>query len=257
MKHPRTIAVIAVALASLVASATVVLAQAPRTGQALKLALPEPGKKAPSGVTEYVGTKGAKKASLALVVHRNGAAVGFLCDGTRTWKWFTGRVTNGEVALTGAGGARLTGTVTPSRARLRVAGVPRGNGAYVLPKAIRGVGLFRIVRNLEDKPVEVGWISTNGAKLVGAASKDGELVGTTHTSSQDPNAVGEVNPNAGGPPVPATFLGGLRCGVIVIKITRAQSDILAGNGSANGTKNDLIGRFKDLDCGGEGFAFPQ
>jgi hypothetical protein len=64
----------------------------------------------------------------------------------------------------------------------------------------------------------------------------------------------------GSDPVPTTLLGGVRCGVIVIKITKIKGSVLNGtanpSNSANGI-NALVDRFNQLDCLGEGFAFPQ
>jgi hypothetical protein len=80
-------------------------------------------------------------------------------------------------------------------------------------------------------------------------------VGTTNTSAHDPSDAGEAND--GSNPVPATFLGGLRCGALVIKITREQGAILNGTGGSSQVVKDHINRFKDLNCAGEGYAFPQ
>jgi hypothetical protein len=178
MRRHRWIAcLMVVALAALGATATVAMAKTPKTGKQLRLALPQPGKKALSGVTQYVGLDKAKKVSLALVVHRNGAAVAFLCDGTGTWKWFTGTAKRGKVRLTGPSGAKLTGTFTKSRASVRVSGVADGNataaaasGPFELRKAATGAGLSRLVLELNGDPLEVGWIATNDSRIVGAGT---------------------------------------------------------------------------------------
>jgi hypothetical protein len=233
-------------------------AGSPRTGAELKAALPRPDARPLAGTTEFVGLDGPGRVALAVVVHRNGPAVAFLCDGTGTWQWFVGRVRDGRLSLRSANGARLTGRVRTRRIAVRVRGVATAaavNGLFSLQRARRGAGLRRLVRELNGKDVELGWITANNGRIVGAGATDGTLVATTNTRAADTTENGEANPAGSTDAVPFAFLGGVRCGVIVIKIARTQGQLLAtGQGAAE--IKALKQRFGDLNCQDEGFAIP-
>jgi hypothetical protein len=249
----RSVWISALVAGALACGATTAAAAPPRTGEALKQALPAPGAPALAGTTQYVGSAPSGRIELALVVAETGAAVAFLCDGTGAWRWYTGTAHHGRISLRSKTGTRLTGKIRGGR----IHSVRTGGRTFALKRAARGSGLTRLVRPLGGVDVELGWISTNGVRIVGAGTGAGKLVATTDATASDPGETGDAVPAPGGDPVPFAFLGGIRCAATVLKIARQQGAIFNGTpGSSQAALDAQKQRFRDLNCGDEGFAIP-
>ena len=156
-----------VGLAVVAASACtgVAVASAQVDGNRLRERLPEPGRSVPAATHHFAGLERAGTHAIAVVVHRNGSALAFVCDGKRAWRWLTGRVQRGRLVLRGERGARLTGTVGGSRlsGTLRLAGKAR---RFSLPRSPRRLGL----RRLEEGRFEAAWIATRAGQIRGVGT---------------------------------------------------------------------------------------
>jgi hypothetical protein len=251
----------AILVAGLLAGAAVGVAQTPRTGAALKAALPAPDKEDLTRVQEFVGLNSAGGVALAVAVHRNGSVVAFVCDGQSTWGWFTGKVgPRGRLDLKGKRGRRLVGRIRGRRVRARVVGASSTSAraaqadlSFTLKRAVDGAGLRRLVAN----QVEVGWITTNEGKLLGVGAKGPTIVATTNTTSSSTGEAGEANPGPGASDPQATGLfNKIRCGAIVLKFSKVSATNLGGGGTAETQQQqtDLQNRFGQHNCFNEGFA---
>jgi hypothetical protein len=181
---------------------------------------------------------------LAVVVHRNGTALAFVCDGKTFWRWLTGQVRGGRLTLRGAQGARLTGRVGRTRLTgvLRLAGKAR---RISLERSSRRAGL----RRLTDGRFEGAWILTNAGLIRGV----GTIAKTTVISSSADGTApteDEGTTAAGGEEVEPRLLTKARCTVILLKSVPLRV------AEQNGTLTDqqkvelatLRDKFADLHC---------
>lgn len=263
----RSLTYLTLALAmTLVVTATVAFAATPKTGKALRAALPEPdAKKDLTGTREFVGLNRAGKVALAVVVHRSGAAVAFLCDGQNTWRVFVGKVKRNRLNLKGPRGARLVGRIRGTRLTARVTG--RGLSAqaaqadigFALKRAVEGAGLRRLVTMFDGASVEALWVTTNNGVIKGAGFKPNATtpVGSTNTTSSNTSEQGEANPGpeTGSDPQATGLITKLRCASIVLKFSKVSADVINGTGSGTlQQQQQLQDRFGALGCFDQGFA---
>ncbi|HYF25449.1 MAG TPA: hypothetical protein VD931_06895 [Baekduia sp.] len=250
--HRITIAA-TLGLAGLGAGLTPAVAATPTTGAQLRAALPDPDDKDLAGATEFVGNAGPT--ALAVVVHRSGAAIAFLCDGRKTWTRFAGKVRNGRLDLQGTKGARLTSSAGGTAITVTVR--RRGTTAktFKLRKAAQGAGLRRLVVS----GLEAEWVTTNSGLVKGVATKAGTARLATNSSAATTDQGGDVtDPGTGGnvgsgDVTTRGFINRIRCGVIVLKHARAQGAALAGTGSLTAPQ-EFQQQFGENNCFDEGFA---
>ncbi len=248
-----------IVVAGPLAGAAVGVAQTPRTGVALKAALPAPDEDDLAGVQEFVGLN-SDGVGLAVAVHRNGSVVAFMCDGRSTWGWFTGKVgPRGRLDLKGKRGRRLVGRIRGRRVTAAIVGgrspsalEAQADLSFTLKRAADGAGLRRLV----DDQVEVGWITTNEGRILGVGANGTTIVATTDTSSSSTGEEGEANPGPGASDAQATgLINKIRCGAIVLKISRVNdTNIDGGTQATQAQQADLENRFGQHKCENEGFS---
>jgi hypothetical protein len=216
----------------------------PRGGGELRRALPAPGESSLKGTREYAALVRGTRRAVAVVVHRNGSAVAFVCDGKTFWRWLTGRVRRGRLTLRGANGARLTGTV--SRARLR--GVLRlaGNGRrIVLARSLRRAGL----RRLTEGRFEGAWILTNAGVIRGVGTVGRTTVISSSADGTAPTE-DEGTTATGGGEVEPRLLTKARCTIILLKSVPLR--VAEQNGTLTPDQKiqleTLRDKFADLHC---------
>jgi hypothetical protein len=234
----------AAALLAATTCAGAALAAAPGDGGALRERLPGPGASPATGTRHFAGFERSGTYAIAVVVHRNGIALAFVCDGKRTWRWLSGRVRRGRLALRGPRGARLTASVRRSRVAgtLRLAGKAR---RFSLQRSPRRLGL----RRLEDGRFEAAWIVTDDGRIRGVGTRDQTAVlsasadGTSSTTDEGttPSSAGEVSPR---------LFTKARCTIIHVKVDIIR--IRQSQGTA--TEQDeldllvLLAKFNALRC---------
>lgn len=257
----RLILAVLAASAVLVASLGTVSAATPKSGTALRQALPDPDDADLRGATEFVGLNRAGKVALAVVVQSNGAVVAFLCDGKTNWVWFTGKARKGKLSLRGDDGSRLVGKIKGRRLNVRVTGARIASAraavsagvAFPLQRALDGAGLRRLTGAIAGVSFEGAWVTTNEGRILGVVKSSTTTVAGTNTNSSDGTDNGEAVPPAGSQPEPRLF-NRLRCASLVLKFSRNEAALLTGSGGSFQTEQDLKNRFGQLNCLDEGFA---
>ncbi|MGK5628365.1 hypothetical protein [Streptomyces sp. URMC 123] len=114
---------------------------------------PSPGKEA----EDYTGRTADGVADVAVSV-RDRRATAYYCDGRTTESWLRGTAgDDGDLRLSGRGGATLTGTLRAGRVtgRVRVDGRDRD---FTADRAEPPAGLYRTRTAVRGAPVEGGWI---------------------------------------------------------------------------------------------------
>jgi serine/threonine-protein kinase len=113
-------------------------------------------------------------ASIAIAV-TDGHAVAYLCDGKRIEAWLQGTATNGELTLTGAGDASLTGSYDNGGASGEVAAAGQ-RFAFSVKVVKPPSGLYRATANVRGARVVGGWIVQADGTQVGLLVVDGEVL---------------------------------------------------------------------------------
>ncbi|PZF94747.1 hypothetical protein [Micromonospora deserti] len=114
-------------------------------------------------------------ATIAISVEA-GAAVAYVCDGTRLEIWLRGTATDGDLALTGKEGARLTGTVEAGRAAGELVVGERRWRFTATATAERAPVLYRATARVRDAGVDGGWIMRPDGTQIGVVTWNGEPV---------------------------------------------------------------------------------
>jgi len=149
---------------------------------------PPPPTTRPPGVVTYAGSVDGGKASVAIVV-RNGVAVAYLCDGSRTEAWLQGVASNGELSLTGDREASLQATYGNGVAKGKVSAAGK-TWTFTIRVVKPPSGLYRASATVRNAKVVGGWILVNGKQVglleVGDATEPAPLVDTaTGTTTID------------------------------------------------------------------------
>jgi hypothetical protein len=241
MSASRLIAA-AVLAASTCAGAALAAAQS--DGGTLREQLPGPGSSAPAGTRHFAGFERSGTYAIAVVVHRNGSALAFICDGKQTWRWLSGRVRRGRLALRGPRGARLTASVRGSRVAgtLRLAGKAR---RFSLRRSPRRLGL----RRLEDGRFEAAWIVTAGGRIRGVGTRDQTAVISASADSTTPTT-DEGTTAAGDGQVSARLFTKARCTIIHVKVDIIRFRQNAGTATEQDELDLLVllAKFNALRC---------
>jgi hypothetical protein len=165
-----------------------------------------PATKAPAKAAApitYAGWVNGGGATIAIVV-KEGKAVAYLCDGSRTEAWLQGTAANGELVLQGSGNARLAGTFGNGKAAGSVSTAGRRftfnvkvvkppSGLYrATAQALNAVGGWVVFEN-EGKVEQVGVLNIAGepqpADPLNLTNNTTDVNGTTVTADQvDPTA---------------------------------------------------------------------
>ena len=220
------------------------LAAAPVNGDALREQLPPPGESAPPSTRQFAGLEHTGTYAIAVVVHRNGDALAFVCNGKRRWRWLTGRLRGDRLLLTGDRGARLTGSVHAGRVMgtVRLAGRAR---FFSLPRSSRRLGL----RRFKDGRFEAAWIATNAGQIRGVGTL-GKTTVISASADDTASTADEGTTAAGDDPVPARLFNKARCAIIQVKADIIRLRQARGTATPEDS-NELIQldiRFDQLDC---------
>jgi hypothetical protein len=124
---------------------------------------------APAPPVTYAGGVGGGGASIAIAV-KDGQAIAYLCDGATAEAWLQGSARNGQLSLTGADNASLTGSFGNGRAEGVVTAAGRdwsfSVGAVEAPS-----GLYRAAATVANASVVGGWIVLADGTQVGTQRK--------------------------------------------------------------------------------------
>jgi hypothetical protein len=134
-------------------------------------------------------------ASIAIVA-RKGVAIAYVCDGGRVEAWLKGTAKDGELALTGKGKSRLTGTFGNGRARGAVRAAGGARWTFDVAVAKKPSGLYRSTRQVRSATVKAGWI----------VLPDGSQVGVFTTDGRDPEPAPKLDTASGTAVVDGTTL---------------------------------------------------
>lgn len=129
-----------------------------------------PTKPAGAQVT-YAGNVGGGGATLAIAI-KDGKAVAYVCDGRKAEAWLQGTADNGELVLSGGGGANLTGTFGNGRAKGSVTAAGK-SWSFDLAAVAPPSGLYRAAADVRGARIVGGWIVLADGTQVGVVSVDG------------------------------------------------------------------------------------
>jgi hypothetical protein len=111
---------------------------------------------APAPNVTYAGRVEGGGATIAIAL-KGGKAVAYLCDGRRIEAWLQGTAANGQLSLTGAGGASLTATYGNGRAEGAVVARSR-QWDFSVGTVTKPSGLYRATANVRNADIVGGWI---------------------------------------------------------------------------------------------------
>jgi hypothetical protein len=110
----------------------------------------------PSPPITYAGRVNGGEAAIAIAV-RDGQAIAYLCNGKKLESWLKGPAGDGQLALTGANGASLTGTHNATIAAGSVT-VDGRTWTFRIPAVQAPNGLYRIANKVAEASVSGGWV---------------------------------------------------------------------------------------------------
>jgi hypothetical protein len=178
-----TLAVVAVLAGTLLA---VNIATTPTAGEAAAVATtapaaaaeptptPEPAA-APPAVAEkvYAGRSSGNEVTVAVAV-KDGKAVAYVCDGKKIEAWLQGALAGANLSLTGANGAKITGTVDDKGSFGTVA-VGGKEWPYSAKVVQAPQGLYQGRSDVRGVAAKIGWIVLPDGQ-VGVATSAGTSV---------------------------------------------------------------------------------
>lgn len=166
---------------------------------------PEPAAAAAVMETVWAGRSSGNEVTVAIAV-KDGRAVAYVCDGDEVEAWLEGTLTGDQLALSGADGAALTGSVDATAALGSVA-VDGAQWPYAAKVVQAPEGLYDGRANIDGVAVRIGWIALDGT-VTGGARAAGEIL---EAPAFDPVAPGGTVLD--GAPVAVTAVDGASEGV--------------------------------------------
>ncbi|AEV83869.1 serine/threonine protein kinase [Actinoplanes sp. SE50] len=109
--------------------------------------------------------------TLALSI-RDGTAIAYICDGNTREAWLQGTAVDGRLALSGTGGARITGTFDALGATGKVT-VAGGTHAFTLRPVQKPSGLYRTSAKVRGARIQGSWIVLPDGRQVGVLTDGG------------------------------------------------------------------------------------
>ena len=103
---------------------------------------------------------------------RDGVAIAYICDGERVEAWLKGTAANGELSLTGKGGAKIAATFTARGAKGKVT-VEGETHTFDIGIAKKPSGLYRTAKKVRNAEVVGSWIVLPDGKQVGVLTDGG------------------------------------------------------------------------------------
>jgi serine/threonine-protein kinase len=113
----------------------------------------------------YAGKVNSGGATIAIAV-TGGKVVAYVCDGRSAEAWLQGSAQNGQLVLTGAGNASLTGTYRDGVASGSVSATGK-QFAFSVKSVKPPSGLYRAAANVRNAQVVGGWIVLEDGTQVG------------------------------------------------------------------------------------------
>jgi serine/threonine-protein kinase len=153
----------------------------------------------PAPPATYAGKVNGGRATIAIAT-KEGQAIAYLCDGKSIEAWLQGTATNGELLLTGADNASLTGVFDNGKAEGTIAAEGK-SWEFAVPVVEPPSGLYRATANVRNAQFVGGWIYVSG-EVVGLGTLGGTV---TPVPPPDP-ATGTVLVD--GVPVPVNPVDG-------------------------------------------------
>lgn len=120
----------------------------------------------------YAGAVNGNSATLAIAVS-DGKAVAYFCDGRSAEAWLQGTATGGQLTLTGANNATLTGTFGNGVAAGSVT-VAGKQSTFSLKTVAPPSGLYRASANVRNAQLVGGWIVLDNGQQVGLTVYGGQ-----------------------------------------------------------------------------------
>jgi hypothetical protein len=163
---------------------------------------PPPPPTTPPVVAEkvYAGRSAGNEVTVAVAV-KAGRAVAYICDGKQVEAWLQGDLTGATLTLTGANGARITGTVD-ERGSLGTVAVGGREWPYSAKAVAAPQGLYQGRSDVRGVAAKIGWIVLPDGQ-VGISTSGGE---SRPAPPLDPADLGGVVVD--GSPVTVTALTG-------------------------------------------------
>jgi hypothetical protein len=168
---PKPVSAPARAEAPAAVATTAAPTAAPTKPPADRTVTPPPKAQAQEKVTvTWAGSVRGGRASIAIAV-KDGAAIGYVCDGNRVEAWFQGTAVDERLALTGEEG-RISGSFDAKRAKGTV-NVGRYTYTFDVAAVRKPSGLYRATAEVRNARVRGGWIVVDGQQ-VGILEVNGE-----------------------------------------------------------------------------------
>lgn len=155
--------------------------------------------------TVWAGRSSGNEVTVAIAV-RDGRAVAYVCDGDQVEAWLEGTLTGDQLALAGADGAALTGTVDEAAALGSVA-VGGAQWPYAAKVVQAPEGLYDGRANIDGVAARIGWIVLDDT-VTGGARAAGEIVPAPAFDPATPDGI-----LLDGAPVAVTVVDGASEGV--------------------------------------------
>jgi hypothetical protein len=104
----------------------------------------------------YAGRSAGNEVTVAVAV-KAGRAVAYICDGKQVEAWLQGDLAGATLTLTGANGARITGTVD-ERGALGTVAVGGREWPYTAQAVVAPQGLYQGRSDVRGVAAKIGWI---------------------------------------------------------------------------------------------------
>ena len=124
---------------------------------------------APEPPVTYAGNVGGGGASIAIAV-KDGKAIAYVCDGATAEAWLQGTAADGQLNLSGAGGASLTATYANGTATGTVSATGR-EWTFSIGTVQPPSGLYRANATVANAQIVGGWIVLADGTQVGTTRK--------------------------------------------------------------------------------------
>lgn len=132
---------------------------------------PPPAAEGAQQQAAYAGRTSGNEATIAIVVEGDKAAA-YVCDGKQTEAWLEGTIADGELALQGADGTEVTGSIQDG-AVFGTVSVQGKQWPYSAQRAERPAGLYQGEGATGEGSARVGWIVLQDGSQVGVADVGG------------------------------------------------------------------------------------
>jgi serine/threonine-protein kinase len=127
----------------------------------------------PVAQVTFAGALTGAEASIAIAV-KDGKAIAYICDGKKLESWLQGTASGGQLSLTGAKQASVTGTYTDGQATGSVTAAGR-TWSFRVKSVQKPSGLYRAAATVAGAQVVGGWIVADG-RQVGMLDRGGTEV---------------------------------------------------------------------------------